>query len=454
MAGEGLSFKTGRALALSAITGAIVGLAAVGFYWLLETAKHLLLEGLGNYTPPLAAGEAHIYGKSGSEGGPVLWILALLPMLGALASALVVKLAPSAAGHGTDAVILSYHRLFGYIPPKAVPVKAISSALIIGSGGSAGAEGPITQIGAGCGSMLTSLLNLTHTERRTLMAAGMAAGVGALFRSPLAGAIFAAEVLYSGMDLEFEVMVPSMVASAVSYTIFSLFFGWQPLFEMTSVPFNAPLLLVPFTVLALVVAFGAKFYILVFRHTESFFHRHALPAWVQPSVGGLLTGIIGLFLPQVMGAGYGIIQQTLVAGTPLAEKFGELSLPLLFFIFLGKIFATSFSVGSGGSGGLFGPALVSGSALGAFTGLLLSRLFPSIGINPGVFAMVGMAGFLAASVRTPIAAILMVSEITGNHALLIPTMWVCGITYLLGNGWTIYRSQVQTRDCSPAHLRP
>ena len=455
-AGEGLSIKTGRALVLCALTGLAAGFAAVGFYWLLDVAKHLLMTGCGHYAPPMAAGEVSVLRGHLPEtpvGEPLRWVLLFLPMAGALASALIVKLAPSAAGHGTDSVILSYHRRFGYIAPKAVPVKAIASALIIGSGGSAGAEGPITQIGAGCGSIITSLLNLTHSERRLLMAAGMAAGVGALFRAPLAGAIFAAEVLYSGLDFEFEVLIPSMVASTIAYTVYALFYGWQPLFEMVHFGFDDGLKLFPYLVLALVVSLGAKLYILIFRKSESFFRNWKLPDWLKPAIGGLLTGILGFFLPQVMGAGYGLIQQTLVVDSALAERFGELSIPILFAIFIGKIVATSFSVGSGGSGGLFGPALVAGSALGAFTGLVMTRLFPAMNLHPGSFAMVGMAGFLAASVRTPIAAIIMVSEITGNHGLLIPTMWVCGITYWIGNGWTIYRSQVRTRDCSPAHTR-
>ena len=178
-----------------------------------------------------------------------------------------------------------------------------------------------------------------------------------------------------------------------------------------------------------------------------------MPVWAKPAIGGLLTGAIGFFLPEILGSGYGIIQQALAVQSPLAERFGTLSLATLWLVFFGKILATSFTVGSGGSGGLFGPALVAGSALGAATGLSLVSLFPTLDLHPGAFAMVGMAGFLAASVRVPIAAIIMVSEITGNHTLLLPSMWVCGIAYWLGHGWTLYRSQVRTRDSSPAHAR-
>lgn len=453
MAGEGLSIKTGRALLLCALTGIVTGLAAAGFYWLLETARYYLTETLGHYTPPLAAGEVALHPPS-AHAEPLRWVLLVLPALGGLAGALLVKwFAPSAGGHGTDAAIFAYHRQEGRIPLAVIPIKALSASLVIGSGGSAGCEGPVTQIGAGCGSAVAGLFKLDAAERRILMAAGLAAGVGALFRAPLAGAIFAAEIFYSGLDIEYEIMMPSLVASTLAYTVFALFFGWQPLFTIAPYDFDNALKLLPYLILSLAVALGAKFYILVFRKTESFCRAWQMPVWAKPAIGGLLTGAIGFFLPEILGSGYGIIQQTLAVQSPLAERFGTLSLATLWLVFFGKILATSFTVGSGGSGGLFGPALVAGSALGAATGLSLVRLFPTLDLHPGAFAMVGMAGFLAASVRVPIAAIIMVSEITGNHTLLLPSMWVCGIAYWLGHGWTLYRSQVRTRDSSPAHAR-
>ncbi len=451
MAGEGLSIKTGRALLLCTLTGVAAGLAAAGFYWLLETARFCLSESLAHYSPVLAAGEVALY-PARHQGEPLRWVLLVLPALGGLLAALLVKwFAPSAGGHGTDAAIYAYHRNEGRVPFAVIPVKALASALVIGSAGSAGCEGPVTQIGAGCGSVIAGLLKLGAAERRILMAAGLAAGVGALFRAPLAGALFAAEIFYSGLDIEYEIIMPSLVASTLAYTVFALFYGWQPLFVMPDYTFDNPVKLLPYLFLALVVALGAKFYILVFRKTEAVCRAWQVPAWIKPGIGGVLTGLIGFFLPQVLGSGYGLIQQALSVNSPLAERFGTLSLTMLWLIFVGKIFATSFTVGSGGSGGVFGPALVAGSALGAATGLTLMKLFPALDLHPGAFAMVGMAGFLAASVRVPIAAIIMVSEITGNHSLLLPSMWVCGISYWLGNGWTLYRSQVRTRDCSPAH---
>jgi CIC family chloride channel protein len=261
MAGEGLSIKTGRALLLCALTGLAAGLAASGFYWLLESARHYLMEGLAHYAPPLAAGETALFPIS-HHAERLRWALLVLPALGSVAGALLVKFfAPTAGGHGTDAAIHAYHREEGRIPFAVIPIKAVASALVIGSGGSAGCEGPVTQIGAGCGSALAGLLKLDAAERRILMAAGLAAGVGALFRAPLAGAIFAAEIFYSGLDIEYEILMPSLVASTVAYTVFALFFGWQPLFIMPEYTFEDPLKLLPYLFLARVVAYGAKFYI-------------------------------------------------------------------------------------------------------------------------------------------------------------------------------------------------
>lgn len=453
-AGEGISVKTGRAIALYALVGVLSGFAAVAFYWMLDVSRHLLTERIGGLAPLLAAGEPSLHPADDLDGTePVRWVLLFLPVFGAVAGALLVKFfAPEAGGHGTDACIFAYHRKAGNVSPGVIPVKALSAALVIGSGGSAGSEGPITQIGAGCGSLLAKLFRLAPAERRILMAAGLSSGVGAIFRAPLAGALFGAEIFYSGLDIEYEVVMPSIIASTVSYTIFSLFYGWQPLFAMPEWGFDSPAKLLLFLALAVIVSLGAKLYILVFRKTEQLFRGWNVPDWVKPGIGGLLTGILGFFSPNILGAGYGLIQQALAVDSPLVEKFGVLSLTALLLIFIAKIFATSFSVGSGGSGGLFGPALVAGSALGAASGLILRDLFPTLDVHPGAFALVGMAGFLAASVRTPIAAIIMVSEISGNHELLLPTMWVCGICYWLGNGWTIYRSQVRDRDCSPAHV--
>ena len=317
--------------------------------------------------------------------------------------------------------------------------------MTVGSGGSAGYEGPVTLIGAACGSLVARLLNLTVRARRILMAAGLAAGIAALFQAPLAGAIFGFEIFYSSSDVEYETVLPCFIAAPISYTIYAYFFGWQPLFAMPPCSYENALRLLPYFALALVITFGARFYISFFRGTEETFANLHIPGSVKVVIGGLVVGLLGYFIfPGVYGAGYPIIRRCLV------ENGNAVVFLAMFFL---NVISTSFTVGSGGSGGIFAPALVCGATLGAATGLFFARVLPaSWGVHPSAFALVGMAGFLASSVRIPITAIVMVAEISGNHQLLTPAMWVCGIAFWLNNGWSLYRSQPHSRETSPVHI--
>ena len=416
--------------------GAIVGLLTVAFERLIEF------------------GDA-FFGVERLAGSH-RWALLFLPAAGAVAGSLLIKRFSSLRhARGTDSAVYAYHHNDGVVPPAVVPVKSVASVLTVASGGSAGYEGPITLIGAACGSFLSSILHLDGRARRILMAAGLAAGIGALFRAPLAGALFAAEIFYSSSDLEYDVILPSFVASAVSYTVFSCFLGWRPLFDMPSYSFENGMRLFPYIALALVVALGARFYISFFRGTEAFFTRMDVPSWVKVLIGGLATGVIGFFLPDIMGPGYNVISH--LFATPDSAVLSDTVTrhwPLHGFLvfFLLKVVATACTVGSGGSGGVFAPALVCGGSLGAAVGIAFESVLPSsMGIHPAAFALVGMAGFIAAAVRCPLTAIVMVAEISGNHELLLPTMWVCGIAFWLNNGWSLYRSQVHDRESSPVY---
>jgi CIC family chloride channel protein len=181
-----------------------------------------------------------------------------------------------------------------------------------------------------------------------------------------------------------------------------------------------------------------------------------MPAWCKVGIGGLATGVLGFCLPDVMGPGYAVIERAFsTAGAAAVSSGVSRDWPLhgfLLFFFL-KTVATASTVGSGGSGGVFAPALVCGAALGAAVGIGFEAVLPSsMGVHPAAFALVGMAGFVAAAIRVPLTAIVMVAEISGNHALIVPTMWVCGMAFWLNNGWSLYRSQVHCRDSSPLHL--
>lgn len=474
---EGETLRMGRTVLICAIVGIVVGILSIWFFSMIEWVRAYSIVFFGQAEMVHAAGEANAVvhvepihytllnrawggGEVGGVYIPSLGALFaglirfLLPGLGALLACLLARrFAPSASGHGTDTVIAAYHHSATQIPFSVAPVKVMASSLVIGTGGSAGAEGPITQIGATCGTTIARFLKLKPYETRMLLAAGMAAGIGAIFRSPMAGAIFAAEILYRGFDLEGDLLIPSMVASTVSYMTYASVFGWEPVFQTPEILFNAPVKFIFFTVLAILIATSVRFNILFFRQVEIFFRRLSCKVWLKPCIGGLLVGAIGLFFPQILSSGYGIIQMVLTGNEEVMENFGPHFIGLLLFLGILKAVATSFSVGSGGSGGMLGPALFCGAMYGACVGAFFADLFPSVQLSISNCAMLGMAGYLTAAVRTPLAAILMVSEFTGNHSLLLPAMWVCGLSFMLTPGWTLYKSQVRDRDSSPVHAQ-
>jgi len=425
LAGKGISFRTGQYFVESMLVGLVVGFVVVAFRYMIDFGESCLMDG------------------SWLEGRR--WVMVFLPALGALAGYFLIKrFARLEHARGTDSAIKAYHQHGGYITSTVVPIKSIASVLTVGSGGSAGYEGPVTLIGAACGSVVARTLNLTVRARRILMAAGLAAGIAALFQAPLAGAIFGFEIFYSSSDVEYETVLPCFIAAPISYTIYAYFFGWQPLFSMPSCSYENGLRLLPYFALALVITFGARFYISFFRGTEETFANLRLPGFAKVAIGGLVVGLLGYFVSSgVYGAGYPIIRRCLV------EDGNAFVFLAMFFL---NVLSTSFTVGSGGSGGVFAPALVCGATLGASTGIFFANILPdSWGVHPSAFALVGMAGFLASSIRIPLTAIVMVAEISGNHQLLAPAMWVCGIAFWLNNGWSLYRSQPHSRETSPVH---
>ena len=431
-----------RFLFLCVIVGVMAGLGAAAFFGMLEVARFGLLDQMAGFHPPGPSGEAPLFPPSDVPLNKV--ILLILPVLGGLLCGLIVyTLAPEAAGHGTDAAIEAYHFHSGRVRARVPFVKAIASAITIGTGGSAGREGPIAQIGAGFASILGARLGLSSQERRTLMAAGMAAGIGSIFHAPLAGALFSAEVLYKEMDLEHEVLVPAFISSITAYSVFCAIFGWEPIFVTPDFVFDDPVQLLPFAALAVVLAVCAKGYVRCFYAVHNGFNSLTIPNYFKPALGGLVVGIVGLFAPRALGTGYGIVQQAIDH---------QLSISLLLGLAFCKIVTTSFSVGSGGSGGVFGPAIVIGGALGGAVGLMAEKIFPGADIHAGAFAVVGMAGFFAAAANCPISTIIMVSEMTGNFHLLVPSMLVCILAYLLARKYSLYEKQLPSRLEAPSKM--
>jgi len=466
----------GRTIALAGLVGVIAAFGAAAFHTMCLLIEAFTLDRLAGYHPGGPMHKTQVIWLDGLTGGParslVPWLLVVIPTLGGLVSGfLVFRFAPEAEGHGTDAAIRAYHHKRGFIPLRVPIVKMVASAITLGTGGSGGREGPIAQIGAGFGSFIATKLRLTDAERRILMVTGLGAGIGAIFHAPLAGAIFAIEVLYRDPDFESEALVPAFIGTTVAFSVFSLLFdlgSFNPLFEVPrgDLTYAKPLLLLPpLTVLALAMAGASWLYVRSFYRTQALFHKLPAPRWIKPAIGGALTGLVALILYysatplgdesrhdalSVLAFGYGFLQKVLLNQVP--QTLGP-AVAILLIVGLGKILTTSLTIGSGGSGGVFGPSMVIGGALGAVVGVGFHAATPDI-VAPTdivIFAILGMASFFSAAANTPVSTLIMVSELCNSYALLLPSMWVCAISYFVSRRWTLYQEQVGGRRDSPAH---
>ncbi|RLG24158.1 chloride channel protein [Methanosarcinales archaeon] len=440
----------------SILIGLAAGASAVIFYALLFIVSHYLLGGIGHYYSTPTGCESPLLAvpsvtPPGSLADPHTWILVAIPAVGGLAAGLITYLcAPEAVGEGTDAVIDSYHQWNGTIRSRIPIVKTIASALTIGTGGSAGREGPITQIGAGFGSYLANRLKLDDNGRRMMLLCGAAGGLGSIFRSPFGGALFAISVLYK-KDSEFESLVPAFISSIIAYSVFCSVFGWGSLFTTPEYTFTHPVDLIFDAVLGLLCGLAGIIHIRIFHGMRDLFKKFEIRNYIKPMIGGLLLGLLVLSMQytcgfgyELFGGGYGSIQ---------AAINGNLALNVLILLAIAKILATSLTLGSGGSGGVFAPSLAIGATLGGAFGILAHDLFPGIigDLQSTSFVLVGMAALLSGVAHVPIAAIVMVSELTGNYNLLPPLMFASTLAYLVTSDWTIYEKQVPARVDSPAH---
>lgn len=458
--------RTDRSIMLAPIVGVVAGLGAIVFNLLCLVITHVSLEWVAGYRQGGPANEAThhaVFGWSLPQTSLRPWLLLIVPMVGGLVSGwLVWRFAPEAEGPGTGAAIDAFHNKGGRVRGRVPVVKMLSSAITLGTGGSGGREGPIAQIGAGFGSYLATRLKLPDADRRILMTAGLGAGIGAIFHAPLAGAIFAVEVLYRDPDFEAEALIPSFISTTIAYCVFCLAFGFQPLFEVQAIAFTQPALLMPLTVLAGVMVLMAVVYIQLSRCVKRLFVLSKAPAYIKTAIGAGATGLfaVGLYYViqrvessgsavqslSVLSYGYGFLQDVL-------QNPAGITVLLLLAVGVGKMVTTSLTIGSGGSGGVFGPSMVIGGSLGAVVGLLFHHWTPGLVAQEQVpiFAILGMAGFFAAAANTPVSTLIMVSELTASHMLLLPSMWVCALAYLGSSRWTIFREQAKNRIESPAH---
>ncbi|HEY5540394.1 MAG TPA: chloride channel protein [Coriobacteriia bacterium] len=430
-------------LVLGVLIGAVAGLGAVVFVHTLELATHFFLGVIGGYTPPTPANEG---GVTAAGHFARAWAIPLVVASGALVSALLVdRFAPEAAGHGTDAAIAAVHNDPKGIRPKTSLVKIVASAITIGSGGSGGREGPTAQISAGFASFLSRAFGLSQDDARIAVTIGMGAGIGAIFRTPLGGAVLSAEILYLN-DFETAAIVPGLVSSIVGFVVYGAVEGFAPIFGYhASLRFDHPIQLVYYAIIGVLAALTGMLYNSTFWTTHTIFGRSSLPSWARPALGGLLVGCLALAFPQVLGTGYGWVQKM------MTRELLTFPLWLVLLLPLAKILATSLSIGSGGSGGIFGPGMVIGGLVGAGVWRVFELFAPGVPLSPAPFVIVGMMACFGSIGHIPIATMLMVAEMTGNLSLLAPAMVAVGIATLIVGDRHIYASQLRSREDAPAH---
>jgi CIC family chloride channel protein len=451
-----------RILLHAALVGLAAGLAGTLFFFGLELSQSVILEGLTGYIPLRAHGEPI---EIGHETAFRPWLLLLLPALGGLACGLIQRLAPETRGGGGDAMIDAFHHRDALIRRRVVWVKGLASVFTLGSGGAGGREGPTMQIGGAIGSLMGRILNVSARERRILLLAGVAAGMSAVFRTPLGAALLAVEVLYRD-GFESDALIPAVLASVVSYSVVISFYpGSTNLFAHAEhYPFS-PSQLPLYGLLAIMVAALASAFVAALRTVQRFVGKLKVPLWSTPALGGLVLGIFctpliiffgnrvgapgqGLGL---LGGGYGAVQMAITGSPWLSEGWGAVELLLL--LCAGKLLAASVTIGSGGSAGDFAPSLVLGGLFGGAFGRAASLLLHDPRIDPGAFALVGMGAFYGGIAHVPLSSLVMVCELAGSYDLLVPLMLAEGIAFVALRNRALYHSQLPTMRDSPVHRR-
>jgi CIC family chloride channel protein len=452
----------GQTLLRAALIGAGAGFLGAAFFWLTEHAAYWVLERGVGYRPLRAAGEVL---ESTSHRAPSVyrpWLLAFVPALGALVSGLLTARVPAVRGGGTDAMIEAFHHRAGWLSPRLIWRKAAASIATLGAGGAGGREGPTMFIGGALGGWVADLMRTSARERRLLLVAGAAAGISAVFRTPLGAALLAVEVLYRD-GFESDALVPSILASVVSYSVVISIFGESTLFgtlpRFPFVPAQLPL----YVLLALSVSLLGFVLVRSLTFVRQQVARLRAPAWSKPALGALVLGLLCTPLITYMGervqspgqglgllgGGYGAVQLAISGQSWLPDGFDGVQLLLL--LCLGKIVAASLTIGSGGSAGDFAPSLAVGGLFGGAFGRACQILLSDPSISPGAFALVGMGTLYGGIAHAPLSALVLVCEMAGSYDLLVPLMLTEGIAFVALRRTYLYPAQVATASESPAH---
>jgi CIC family chloride channel protein len=433
-------------ISLGVLVGMLSGAMAILFYGCVEWCTRWLLGSLGGYHPATIA--ASPGGFQAASGFTRMWAIPLVVGGGALVGALLVfRVAPETEGHGTDVAIRAINTAPAGMRMRVMPVKVIASAITIGSGGSGGSEGPTAQVAAASASLVARIWRLDYDDARTMVTAGLAAGVGAIFRAPLGGALLGVELLFR-KDRDWAMLGPAVVASCVAYAEFAAVYGWTPMFgHVPGMAISSPAQLLLFPLLGLVCGALALLYAKTFYGVDQLSRKWRKRRPLRAGAAGLATGALGLYVPGVLGPGYGTIQDVL---SP--QRVLHLSLLVLLAMPLAKILGTSLSIGSGGSGGVFGPCMVVGATAGAglwrLTELATAHaVLPHavLAASPALLAAVGMAACLGAASRSPIAITVIAAEACWSWWVLGAALLAVPIAVKLMGDDTLYRAQPLNR---------
>ena len=410
-------------IGLSILGGIVAGLGAVFFRGLIGFVHNVFF--LGRLS---SAYNANAHTAAGPWGPFVI----LVPALGAVGvTFLVTRFAPEAKGHGVPEVMDSVHYGKGIIRPAVAVVKALASALCIGSGGSVGREGPIVQIGSSFGSMIGQFLPMTQKQRTTLLAAGAAGGIAATFNTPIGGILFAVELILN--EVSTATLVPVAICAITATYIGRLFFGIHPSFVIPHLtgpysPLESPQLLVSYVVLGILMGGASAVCVRILYFVEDFFGAHSFKnPYLRHASAMAVVGVMFYLLMRsthayhIEGVGYATVQDILTGSLT--------SLPLLLVLFVMKLAATSLTLGSGGSGGVFSPSLFLGAAAGSVYGMVLRMVFPSLGIRPEAFAVAGMAGMIGGTTGAALTSIVMIFEMTLDYSAIVPISIAVAFSY-------------------------
>lgn len=414
---------------LAVLVGVASGFVAVGFRYLILWIQNLALH--GSFSVSATDPTKHTLGG---------WIVLMPAAGGFLVGLLTTYLASEARGHGVPEVMEAIALHGGRLRTRLVGVKALASAITIGTGGSAGREGPIVQIGSSLGSAISRLFYLPTSMTKILVACGASGGIAATFNTPIGGVLFSIELIV--LELKTRSFVPLVIASVFATLVSRVFLGQYPAFIVPAYGFAHTVELLFYLVLGMLAGLVAVAMVFVLYRMEDLFDRLPGPPYLRPVAGGLLLGSTAFFFPQVLGVGYETID------TVLHEGYAG---PTLLALVALKIVAVSFTLGSGGSGGVFAPSLFVGATLGGAFGAFVHHIFPESTATSGAYALVGMAAVFSGAGRATLTSIIILFEMTRDYRIILPLMFACVVADLVA--WILHPDSIYTKKLSRRGVR-